>query len=514
MRICFLLIIGFFIHSQLIAGQEIRAGSTVIAFRQSEQTLGNTRSFGVDMGDVDLDGDNDIFITDYLGSSRLWLNDGTGYFTQSSQSFNLAEVHGVNICDFNGDSYPDILLLSHVSPSKIYFNDGAGLFTPGVQNIGVATDYPAMAALGDVDRDGDIDAFIVYWQVPNRLWLNDGNGVLSVTETEYGDGSGGDMAVADFNGDSFVDLFITFANKPDEIWINDGSGSFINSGQGLGNNTGYEHVADGDIDGDTDIDLVTSNSVDGAKIWLNQDNTGTFIEAGPYFETASERIALFDADLDGDLDLITTHNVNGNKLWKNNGSGVFTSLGQILGSARVLSIACGKLDNDNDLDVLFGKLENMGGNTIYFNESVEYVCGDADGNKDINILDIVFLINYKYKGGPAPNPEVAADVDSDGNVNILDIVYLINYKYKSGPAPNCMGVPVLTTAAVGGITQTTAECGGTITSDGGAEVTARGVCWSTNPIPTITDMQLTVLEQVMAMLSRSQLKLPQAQLLI
>ena len=66
-----------------------------------------------------------------------------------------------------------------------------------------------------------------------------------------------------------------------------------------------------------------------------------------------------------------------------------------------------------------------------------YICGDVDGLPDINILDIVFLLNYKYKGGPAPDPINAADVDGVPPVNILDIVYLLNYKYKNGPEPAC-----------------------------------------------------------------------------
>jgi uncharacterized protein (TIGR02145 family) len=49
------------------------------------------------------------------------------------------------------------------------------------------------------------------------------------------------------------------------------------------------------------------------------------------------------------------------------------------------------------------------------------------------------------------------------------------------------GVPTLTTSAVTLITQTTAISGGNITSDGGVEVTARGVCWSTHAVPTISD---------------------------
>ena len=66
-----------------------------------------------------------------------------------------------------------------------------------------------------------------------------------------------------------------------------------------------------------------------------------------------------------------------------------------------------------------------------------YICGDADDNEVINILDIVYLINYKYKGGPPPEPMDVVDVNNDELINILDIVYLINYKYKDGPDPVC-----------------------------------------------------------------------------
>jgi hypothetical protein len=63
--------------------------------------------------------------------------------------------------------------------------------------------------------------------------------------------------------------------------------------------------------------------------------------------------------------------------------------------------------------------------------------GEADGVPPINILDIVYLINYKYKGGSAAEPyEICnGDPTCDCEVNILDIVYLINFKYKNGPDP-------------------------------------------------------------------------------
>ncbi len=65
------------------------------------------------------------------------------------------------------------------------------------------------------------------------------------------------------------------------------------------------------------------------------------------------------------------------------------------------------------------------------------VPGETDNLPPINILDIVRLINYKYKGGPAPIPYALCSGDATCNcvVDILDIVFLINYKYKNGPEP-------------------------------------------------------------------------------
>jgi len=56
-----------------------------------------------------------------------------------------------------------------------------------------------------------------------------------------------------------------------------------------------------------------------------------------------------------------------------------------------------------------------------------------------------------------------------------------------GPCAPCVTVPVVTTASVTSITQTTATGGGTVSSDGGSPVTARGVCWGTATDPTISD---------------------------
>ena len=56
---------------------------------------------------------------------------------------------------------------------------------------------------------------------------------------------------------------------------------------------------------------------------------------------------------------------------------------------------------------------------------------------------------------------------------------------STGPA--LPKVPTVSTASVSAITDSTADCGGTITSDGGAAVSVRGVCWSTGATPTTAD---------------------------
>ena len=61
--------------------------------------------------------------------------------------------------------------------------------------------------------------------------------------------------------------------------------------------------------------------------------------------------------------------------------------------------------------------------------------GDANGDGVIDIADIVYLINYLFIDGPAPDPLWVGDATSDGQVDIADVVYLINYLFIGGPPP-------------------------------------------------------------------------------
>ena len=65
-------------------------------------------------------------------------------------------------------------------------------------------------------------------------------------------------------------------------------------------------------------------------------------------------------------------------------------------------------------------------------------CGDADGSRKIDLLDVSATINYLYRGGSVPDVS-ALDVDGSGKANLLDVSYLIKYMYLGGPAPHCGG---------------------------------------------------------------------------
>ncbi len=71
--------------------------------------------------------------------------------------------------------------------------------------------------------------------------------------------------------------------------------------------------------------------------------------------------------------------------------------------------------------------------TIYSN----FTCGDVNGDSNVDVLDIIYLINFKFKGGPEPVIMDAANVDGNGTVDVLDIIYFIAFKFKDGPDLNC-----------------------------------------------------------------------------
>jgi hypothetical protein len=409
--ICFYLL--FFSFLTLYAKQvQSPQDSTNIAFIKSNQTLGDVLVWGMAIADVDLDEDNDIFIPNYIdgGVRCLWINDGNGNFTLTSQLFGsgASAAHDVDMADLNGDIYPDIFLANHNGPNDVYFNNGNGSFNISGQSIGNIGEHPQTIQLEDIDNDGDKDAYIYNSSAPNRIWLNDGNGFFTMRNIDYGGNDSNNQFLADFNNDSFPDLFVSMRTGPAQIWMNDGAGNITNTGHTLGGGGESIDCDDVDCDGDTDIVVAGGNEI---TVWLNQNNTGTFAPGFSFGEGATE-CKLFDTDLDGDFDLVTGDFFNGNKIWINDGTGSFSSVGTIFGNLITYSLDCGKLDADDDYDVIMGFEPGSGGIAIYFNEST-IVNVDEKETGSVN-----YKLHYNYPNPFNPKTTIEYYIPSYTNIKL------------------------------------------------------------------------------------------------
>lgn len=88
---------------------------------------------------------------------------------------------------------------------------------------------------------------------------------------------------------------------------------------------------------------------------------------------------------------------------------------------------------------LFNYSERYGpaGYSYNLSKYISFLRGDANGDGKIDVADVVYLINYLFAGGPAPQPYQAGDANCDGTIDSADVVYLINYLFAGGPPPGC-----------------------------------------------------------------------------
>lgn len=99
-----------------------------------------------------------------------------------------------------------------------------------------------------------------------------------------------------------------------------------------------------------------------------------------------------------------------------------------------------QMDTDEDghgdlCDLCPGHDDSVDNDGDGFPDGCDFPCGDASTDSILNVGDAVFLVNYIFKGGPAPDPVCTADANGDTQINVADAVYLINYIFKGGPAP-------------------------------------------------------------------------------
>jgi len=199
---------------------------------------------GVAIGDVDNDGDGDIFFTRQNEKTALLLvNRGGGYFVDEagargvamddgSPHFGASAVFG----DYDGDGWLDLhtteFRLNELPPSdrlghsRLFRNLGGegkpGVFEDVTVSAGVDDRQAPEVLMNfqstfyDIDRDGNLDLHVVTNQNLSMVFLNNGDGTFRDGAGEQPlttDESGMAVAVGDINNDGIADVFITGSSQ-------------------------------------------------------------------------------------------------------------------------------------------------------------------------------------------------------------------------------------------------------------------------------------------------------------
>ncbi len=297
--------------------------------------------------DIDADGDLDIVIANEFRPNILLLNDGKGVFSLGSNLLPRTErdSEDVGLADFDGDGDIDMVIVSEDDQiNEMYLQEDDGSFSDASNRIPVTGTSNALI-VSDINDDGQPDLLIGN-NGQNRILINSGGQFTDETDSRLPlrDDITQDLELGDVDGDGDLDLLVGNEDA-NRLLLNNGSGVFSDAPEGaLPYRAAPEETREadfGDIDGDGDLDILFANvrafvsTASPKNRLLINDGSGRFQDvtedALPDYEDNSFDGDFFDLDGDGDLDIITS-NSNGPsfrelspyRVYLNDGKGLFT----------------------------------------------------------------------------------------------------------------------------------------------------------------------------------------------
>jgi MprA protease rhombosortase-interaction domain-containing protein len=218
------------------------------------------------------------------------------------------------------------------------------------------------AATGDFNRDGFIDLALtkgsasgteVYLNVESTT--NPAQRMLSLTPLVLGDQvPSTDVLAADLDGDGDLDLVTTNNTaQSNNVFLNSGAGEFtLFATLGAGDSNA---AAAGDFNGDGRLDLAFAGPT-AVAIYLNGPGP-TFTPATPVGTGTMREIVVADFDLDGLPDLVVANAAGPSRFHKNLGAGQFAA-GVAIDSGSAESVASADFNGDGRPDLAFARVSN------------------------------------------------------------------------------------------------------------------------------------------------------------
>jgi hypothetical protein len=398
-----------------------------------ERLFPTANGSGVAVFDFDGDGKLDLyFATGNMlplsatpaASNRLYKNLGGGKFRDETKQSGLGfrgYCHGITVGDIDNDGDPDVFL-SNYGGDALYVNNGDGTFKEVGQAAGVFRNgtWSSSAAFLDYDGDGDLDLYVSRygdWQYPrddqfcgdtarkirrycppatltpvkHTLFRNNGNRTFSDVTDMAGlgraDGHGFAVVAADLDGDGRTDLYVANDRDPHFLYLNRGDGTFRDVSEDSGAAYDIEGRAQAgmgvdaeDIDGDGRPELFVTNFWNEYNTLYRNLSRGYFLDVTASFGLAVDSLPwigwgciLADLDNDGWPDCVVANaEIDDNAesrgkplsydqpplLHQNRTGRLFTLANRGAGpyfEGRHLGhgLAVGDLDDDGDLDLVF-----------------------------------------------------------------------------------------------------------------------------------------------------------------
>ncbi len=378
---------------------------------------------GAGLLDYDGDGDLDVYLVDGAAPNRLFRQAADGSFEDVTAASGLGDPGygmGVAVGDVDNDGDPDVYV-TNVGADALYRNRGDGTFAEATEAAGISNpEWGASAVFFDAEPDGDLDLYVANYVafdagavctdaagrrdycgpsgfagVADRFFRNRGDGTFTDDSAPSGiaarPAKGLGVASVDLDGDGRPEIYVANDGEPNLLWTARGDGAYADRALELGaavNALGRAEagmgVAVGDADGDGAPDLFVSHlRAESNTLYRNageagfEDATSAAGLAGRSVPFTGFGTGFADFDHDGALDLVV---VNGrvtrgplltgtapksfwddyaepDQLWIGYGSGRFRLADAEAGalSRRVENgrgLALGDVDSDGDVDLL------------------------------------------------------------------------------------------------------------------------------------------------------------------